>query len=527
MISSNLLRFLGKFLKSSKIFNHMKDRILFWIDAGLMHFGVAKNLQKLLDAELYAIYDLNNHLAKSFKKQKLVNFKKEWYFWENISGINKTIDIEYLKKFEEKFKINLWEIAYTERGFYKYNPFYKFKREEILSIFEQECKFFENVLDEVKPNFLIIKTTDLHRNHLLAEICRSSGIKILMLSASRLGFRSAISSQSDKIDYELDEKSENKIEIHSFDHLKEYLKKYNKFQQVKGIDSGGMSIPFPKKINQGLRWMGETLDDEYKQDYVHYGVSRYSAVKEYFSVMLKGKRRKFFIDKHSFYKIISDEKFVFFPLQVQPERNVDIDAPFYANQIEVVTNIAKALPADYKLYVKEHPKMYLRHWREISDYKEIIELPNVKLIHPSVDPKNLLKNCSLVITIAGTTGLDAAIYKKPCIVFADTIYSTLPSVYRLENLEKLPDAIKESLKKEVQLSDVTEFINILDRNSFDFDFFGNVGKIMNELHEGGFLISNNISMNQLESFFEKNKEDYSRLTSEHIKKINQYKKLKL
>ena len=105
------------------------------------------------------------------------------------------------------------------------------------------------------------------------------------------------------------------------------------------------------------------------------------------------------------------------------------------------------------------------------------------------------------------------------------IYSSLPSVYRLKNLEKLPDAIKESLKKEFQLSDVTEFINTLDRNSFDFDFFGNVGKIMNELHEGGFLISNNISMNQLESFFEKNKEDYNILTSEHIKKINQYKKL--
>ena len=204
---------------------------------------------------------------------------------------------------------------------------------------------------------------------------------------------------------------------------------------------------------------------------------------------------------------------------------MDIDAPFYANQIEVIINTAKSLPADYKLYVKEHPKMYLRHWREISEYKEIIELPNVRLIHPSVDPKHLLEKCSLVVTIAGTTGLDAAIYKKPCIVFADTIYSSLPSVYRLKNLEKLPDAIKESLKKEVRLSDVTEFINTVDRNSFPFDFFGFEQKVMDEFHEGGFLITSNISMNHLESFIEKNKESYNTLTSEHIKKINQYKKL--
>ena len=413
----------------------------------------------------------------------------------------------------------MWEIAYTERGFYKYNPFYKFKREEILSIFEQECKFFENVLDEVKPNFLIIKTTDLHRNHLLAEICRSSGIKILMLSASRLGFRSAISSQSDKIDYELDEKSENKIEIHSFDHLKEYLKKYNKFQQAKEIDSGGMNISFPKKINQGLRWMGETFDDEYKQDYVHYGVSRYSAVKEYFSVMLKGKRRKFFIDKHSFYKIISDEKFVFFPLQVQPERNVDIDAPFYANQIEVVTSIAKAMPVDYNLFVKEHPSMRFRHWREINDYKEILALPNVKLINPSTKPDEFLENCELVITIAGSGGLEAMLYKKPAIVFVDTIYASLPSVHRLTNLEDLPNVIRESLKTEVKLSDVNILLNHLENNSFNFDLPGHYNEILAKFHREGFMISDEIDMDELNLFFEKHKDKYEILTMEHIKKI--------
>ena len=81
----------------------MKDRILFWIHADLIHFGIAEKLQEKSDMDLYAIYDFNNHLTKSFKNQKLVNFKKEWYFWEHLSGINKNIDIEYLKKFEEKF----------------------------------------------------------------------------------------------------------------------------------------------------------------------------------------------------------------------------------------------------------------------------------------------------------------------------------------------------------------------------------------------------------------------------------------
>jgi capsule polysaccharide modification protein KpsS len=271
--------------------------------------------------------------------------------------------------------------------------------------------------------------------------------------------------------------------------------------------------------------MSKTFDEEYMSDYVHYGVNRYSVIKEYILILLKERFRKYFIDKNFIREITSNEKFLFFPLQVQPERNVDIDAPFYANQIDVITNIAKALPVDYKLYVKEHPQMQLRHWRKISEYKEIIELPNVKLIHPLMNPKILLEKCSLVINIAGTAGLEAALYQKPSIVFADVLYSSLPSVHRLTSLEELPNAIRESLKKEVKLSDVNEFMNLLDRNSFEFDFFGNDRKIFNEFHGGGFLVSNEISMDEFKSFLEKNKENYEILTSEHIKKINQYKKI--
>ena len=50
--------------------------------------------------------------------------------------------------------------------FTKYNKSYKFSRDEILSILEQECRLFESIINEVKPDFLAIKTTDWHQNHL-------------------------------------------------------------------------------------------------------------------------------------------------------------------------------------------------------------------------------------------------------------------------------------------------------------------------------------------------------------------------
>ncbi|MDC1136657.1 hypothetical protein OAS76_02625 [Nitrosopumilus sp.] len=502
----------------------MKNKILFWVDVSLLQFGIAKTLKEKTDANLYVIYDLNHHLKKSFMNQNIVNFEKEWYFWDHVGKIKKP-NVEYLKKIEEEYKINLWEIAYSERIFYKYNPFYKFNEEEILSIFEQECRLYENVLNEVKPDFLVIKTTDLHRNHLLTEMCRAKGVKILMLFGSRLAYRASISSQSDVIDYDLDEKKENRVKIESPEDLEKYMKSHNRFKQTGNVQSGGMNTPLYKKIIPSITWLTKTFDSKWQEGYDHYGVTRLNAISHYLTYSLKGRLRKRFIDKKFEKNIKTEEKFLFFPLHVQPERNVDIVAPFYANQVEVITNIAKALPADYKLYVKEHYNMFLRHWRETSQYKKIMELPNVKLIHPSVNPKILLEKCAMVITITGTAGFEAALYKKPCIVFADVIYSSLPSVHRLKSLEELPMAIKESLQKEVKLSDVNEFINVLDRNSFEFDIFEYYSKVAKKFHSGGFMISDKISMNYLDSFIEEDREMYEMLADEHIKKIEQHKKI--
>ena len=499
----------------------MKDKILFWVDVSLIQFGIAKTLQEKIDSNFYVIYDLNHHLKKSFLEQNIVDFEKEWYFWDHVGKIQE-VNTQYLKKIEKEYKINLWEIAFSERNFHKYNPFYKFSKKEILSILEQECRFFEKVLDEVNPDFLIIKTTDFHRNYLLTEICRAKKIKILMLTAARLANTASISSQSDKIDHELDKKIEDKIKINSFNEMREYFKNRSKSKQ-KAIQSAGMDYPNYKKIFPAINWITKIVDSKFGESYDHYGVTRLKAIFHYFSYSIKGRMRKKFIDKNFNRKINLDKKFLFFPLHVQPERNVDIDAPFYSDQIETITNIAKALPVDCKLFVKEHPAMRFRHWREIKEYKELIALPNIELIHPSVSSKEMLENCKMVITINGTTGLEAALYEKPAIVFTDTIYQSLPSVHRLKSLEELPEAIRESLKKEVNISDVNEFINLLERNSFNFDIDGHYNEILKKFHRGGFMISDEIDMNELNSFFEEHRETYEMLAIEHMNKIKDYK----
>jgi hypothetical protein len=194
--------------------------------------------------------------------------------------------------------------------------------------------------------------------------------------------------------------------------------------------------------------------------------------------------------------------------------------------LEIIKNIAKSLPVDYKLYVKEHMGMKYRHWRPISYYKEIMNLPNVTLIHPSLSNKELLKNCSIVCTVTGSAGLEAAYYRKPSIIFGHTSYDSLPSVHKIKNLEDLPTIIRTCLNEKVNPSDVANLVKIIENISFDLDLIDMYNKINDSFHTGGFLISNNVKIDFLDSFLEKNKTVFEMLTNEHIKKIKQHKRFK-
>ena len=176
----------------------MKKKILFWLDQDLSYFCMSYYLKDMHDSDFYAIVDITNKPKKFFQEQKLIPFKKTWYFHDHINS-KKQPDLEYLSTFEKKYDIDLWKLAINERLFYRFFDFHKFTRDEILSIDEDACRLFESVLDEVKPDYIITKEPVLHHLEIFYELCRARGIKVLMLSIPKIGFRCMISDQSQKI----------------------------------------------------------------------------------------------------------------------------------------------------------------------------------------------------------------------------------------------------------------------------------------------------------------------------------------
>ena len=494
----------------------MKDRILFWCDRKFMHFGIAKSLQEKYDCELFAIIQLTDRTKEIFREQQLVKFNQIWIFNDYVSKENQNFDLNFLKSFEEKYKINLWKIAYTDVSL-GYNKYHKFTRDEILSLFTQECKLFEEVLDKVKPHFLAIRSYDNQDTRILVELCKARGIKILMTAITRLDLRWKISDEEDYIENYNENYSDS---IMTSDELQKYLDKFASLRQEKFMAFRKNNTS--KNLKSGLSLLLFHNNDKYS--FLRHGRTRSKIITKNISSILKKKYRASFINKNCTREINENEKFVYFPLQYEPERTIYTPAPFYTNQLEVITNVAKSLPVEYKLYVKEHPGMQVQNWRTISYYKQIMHLPNVRLIHTSADSKEIIKKCSLVVTVAGSSCLEAAFYNKPSIVFADVSFSSLPSVYRIKSYEDLPQTIRVSLQKKVDPSELGKFIYFIDQNSFEFDMLDSLIEV-DEFYNKGLLSNNALTIQNIESCLEKRKPVFDMWALEYIKKINELKNI--
>lgn len=494
----------------------MKNKILFWIPADLIHYCIAYYLQKHFDCELYAIIDVTNNSKKFFETQTLVKFKKIWFFHDFIK-INKIPDFEYLQKIEENYKINLWKLAINERIFYRFYNFHKFTSDEILSIDESACKLFESIFNEIKPQFFITKEPAFHHLQLCYEMSIAKGIIPLVNSRPNYSYEHIISQEPNKIDFiiNLDDivpKGRN------FKQLQDYLQSFDYSEQIDfAIDVYGGGIT--EKFKAAYNFFIKSDNSNEKDHYNYYGRTKFKVFLYTISEEIKLRFRQKFMDTHLVKKINLKNKFVYYPMGVDLERNLLIGSPFFNNQTEVIRYIAKSLPPGYKLYVKETPGQSTRQWRSKSEYNEIISIPNVTLIHPTVKNLVMLQNCSLVVTIIGTSGIEAAVYEKPTIVFADVGYRILPSVFRVTDPETLPSLIRKALNTKVNAIDVDKYFTLYEQESFHYNYFEFEAKLMKTFFHSGNFVDTEITETQMLKYLNENQESYELLANEYIKKI--------
>ena len=482
----------------------MSNRVLFWLDAEPTAFCIAYYLKKIHDTDFFTLVDVTNRQKSFFQSQKLVEFKKTWFYHDVMNQEIKS-EPDYLKSFEEKFDIDLWQLAKNDRIFIDYyNTFHKFSDHEISKIMEKECRLFEEILDEVKPDFFITTETAYRPHHLFYLLCKKKGIKVLMLNAANWGKHCYISGNYHKLD-NFDELFTNRKALPTtFNDIQNRLeskilsKKVSKFYQShKNSKIKLMQAAFQLLI------LSDNSNE--KTHYTYYGRKKLKVLLSEINNSIKRWYRKKYIDQNFLQEIIDDKPFIFLPLQQEPERSLLLSAPDYKNQIETVEYVSKCLPENFLLFVKEHPTQGSgRDWREISQYKALQNNPKVRLIHPSVPADEIIKKSKLVISVSGTIALESAFLNTPSITIADNDYTLIPSISRLNSKNELQGLIENSLEKKVEPSSIGKYLDILEENSFIFDYLEFQVSYFNHFYFSGNLVDVEISESHMKEFLIKN-----------------------
>ena len=435
-----------------------------------------------------------------------------------MKKINKKPDLEYLSNFEKKYKIDLWKLAINERIFYRFNRLYKFKTDEILLILEQECKFFESVLDEVKPDVILGYEPALHHQKIFYELCNARGIQVLGLYIARVGNKCIIAQNGETFDF-TGKLEDIEGKDRSFNDLLKYKKSFD-YSNLVEKETKSANTSLAEKIKAISDFILKSNPNNETTHYSYYGRKKYRVLIDSMKFELKKYFRRKFIDKNLETNIDLKKQFIFMPLGLDEELNLLHHAPFYTNQIELIRHVAKSTPIEYSLYVKEHPAGAFRGWRSIREYKEIMDIPNVFLIHPTTNSEQLYQNCSLVVSPRGTSSFDAVFYKKPSIVFGNIAFSILSMVHKVKSLEELPNLIKDALRKPIESSDLDKYVNFIEQNSVGFDILEFENLRNRYFYSGRMLSDIEIPQLKMKSFLEENQAKFEPVVLKYINKIN-------
>jgi hypothetical protein len=178
------------------------------------------------------------------------------------------------------------------------------------------------------------------------------------------------------------------------------------------------------------------------------------------------------------------QNYVFTALHYQPERSTSPEGGIYVDQRMMVDNLARKIPEDWVLYVKENPLQFQQkvshgeRAREEWFYEDINSYPNVSFVALDSDPFTLIDRSRAVATIVGTVGWEALIRNKPVLVFGYSWYNYCSGVFSIASERDLDNAMA-SIQKGVDISerDIRLYLKALGAVSFP-GFTNNFNRVM-------------------------------------------------
>ena len=400
---------------------YMHDYFLQNPDLGINPVSVYHNT---IDFQKFAIKDssinLNNYYNEGYGK----------YSVEELSFLEKKYNLD-----------NLWFVVYFDR-------FLKDKsKEEIYKQLSYYIFAWENILIKEKPDFIVTETVTGAWNYIPYAIAPAFNAQYLgylfTKNTNKYFFTKDLYGNFPEMEDRFKELLNREIHPEELKKAEEFISIFKEKHMVPIYMKTTSALPKIHNFFNPYRITINILKDiktfqkvknDYKIDF------RLNGYKRDFQRLIRIIYTKTF---NVFKKPTLSEKYILYPLQYQPEATTDIWSAYYTDQLMTIQHIAKSLPIDCKLYVKEHYAVLGS--KPINFYKRIQKLPNVVLIDPWLGINELIKNSQAITILTGTTGLEAIIWEKPVIIFGRVFFDIYPDLLKVSNIAELPEIINHAL----------------------------------------------------------------------------------
>ncbi|MEK7462772.1 MAG: hypothetical protein AAB621_00180 [Patescibacteria group bacterium] len=398
------------------------------------------------------------------------------------------LDIEYLKKLEAEYGIpNLWLYMTVDRTImmnippkeYSISPAPPYTHEEMLRIMQVKFRNIIKFFEKEKPDFIIMPPMGSMGAMVLYGVAKKMGIKTFVMGFGRIKkfetFTEDFKTLTGVEEIFKKIRKENYKSPH-FEKAKKFLEDFTKkpisyYQPPKNsVQNSIQKIKnAPISIFNSIKFIlvstVKYLRDPHRSDKTT--ENPWYALVNKLTLRIRSLRNL----KRLYDEPKLGEDFAYFPLHLEPEISLDFLAPFFTNQLALISQIAKSLPSHFKLYVKEHQPML--NYRPTKYYKELKKIPSVRFINTATNSFDLIKNSKIIITITGTVGWEAALLKKPVITFGDIFFNSLSMVKKCKTIEDLPYIIKQQLENfKYDEKEAIDMISALFEDAINFDHTG-------------------------------------------------------
>jgi len=151
--------------------------------------------------------------------------------------------------------------------------------------------------------------------------------------------------------------------------------------------------------------------------------------------------------KNAVYEVDMDKKFVYFPLQLQPELTTSILGNEYSDQLLALERLSALLPDDWYIYAKENPKQGFQQRNEFF-FERFNRIKNCIYLSDTISTYALMESSQFVASITGTACWESVSGSKPALIFDNLWFKRFPGITIYSDQVTLDDIMGVEFKHE-------------------------------------------------------------------------------